>query len=124
MVTDPPPSEEAPEPEPGYEERERRARIAERWRFDEDDTPAVGPQGSEEYDRVLLDDYDLKWVVFGRDLPFLLNMLLRYQTQSMKWLTERDYTDLATDQSIPSVKNGQVKAHIPYYLGQMIVRRG
>ena len=60
MVTDPPPSEEAPEPEPGYEEREMRARVAERWRFDEDDTPAVGPQGSEEYDRVLLDDFDLK----------------------------------------------------------------
>jgi enhancer of polycomb-like protein len=60
MTIDSQPSEEVPEPEPDFEEKERRARIAERWRFDEDDAPAVGPQGSDEHDRMLLDDFDLK----------------------------------------------------------------
>lgn len=27
------------------------------WRYDEDDVPAVGPQGLDEQDRVLVDDY-------------------------------------------------------------------
>jgi len=40
------------------EERDRRAR--ERWRFDVDDCPAAGPEGSDEQDRVLVDDYDPK----------------------------------------------------------------
>jgi enhancer of polycomb-like protein len=36
---------------------ESRQRQQERWKFDEDDGPAVGPFGSEEHDRVLYDDY-------------------------------------------------------------------
>lgn len=40
------------------EEDENRNRLAERWRFDMDDSPAVGPDGPEEQDRVLVDDYD------------------------------------------------------------------
>lgn len=39
------------------EEIERRRRLMEQWRFDEDDTPAVGPQGPDEQDRLLVDDF-------------------------------------------------------------------
>ncbi|TBU39160.1 enhancer of polycomb-like-domain-containing protein [Dichomitus squalens] len=38
------------------EERERRQRIEERWRYDADDTPPVGPRGMEEQDRKLIDE--------------------------------------------------------------------
>lgn len=41
------------------EETERHRRLAERWRFDSDDAPAVGPT-SDEQDRVLIDDFDPK----------------------------------------------------------------
>lgn len=35
-------------------------RLKERWRFDSDDCPAVGPDGPDEQDRVLTDEYDPK----------------------------------------------------------------
>jgi enhancer of polycomb-like protein len=37
---------------------ENRSRLVERWRFDMDDSPAIGPEGLEEQDRVLVNDYD------------------------------------------------------------------
>lgn len=40
------------------EQDENRSRLVERWRFDMDDSPAIGPEGSEEQDRVLVNDYD------------------------------------------------------------------
>ncbi len=39
------------------EEVERQRRLAERWRYDTDDAPLVPPEGSEEQDRMLVDDY-------------------------------------------------------------------
>ena len=39
-------------------DEERAWRLAERWKFDEDDSPAVGPEGPDEQDRALLDDYE------------------------------------------------------------------
>ena len=38
-------------------------RLQERWRFDDDDVPAVGPEGTEEQDRKLADDFDAKYVL-------------------------------------------------------------
>lgn len=38
-------------------------RLKERWRFDSDDCPAVGPDGADEQDRVLTDEYDPKYVL-------------------------------------------------------------
>jgi enhancer of polycomb-like protein len=35
-------------------------RLKERWRFDPDDCPAVGPEGADEQDRILTDEYDPK----------------------------------------------------------------
>nr|GAT42918.1 predicted protein [Mycena chlorophos] len=37
-------------------------RIEERWRFDSDDVPAAGPEGFDEQDRVLIDDYEPKYL--------------------------------------------------------------
>jgi enhancer of polycomb-like protein len=42
------------------EMEDTRRRLAEQWMFDEDDGPAVGPFGSEEQDRVLVDDFQAK----------------------------------------------------------------
>ena len=38
-------------------------RIDDRWKFDADDVPAVGPEGYDEQDRVLIDDFDPKYVL-------------------------------------------------------------
>lgn len=40
------------------EKDENRNRLVERWRFDMDDSPATGPEGLEEQDRALVNDYD------------------------------------------------------------------
>lgn len=42
------------------EETEKSKRLIERWRFDMDDVPAVGPSGPDEEGRILVDDYDPK----------------------------------------------------------------
>ncbi|KAF7370853.1 Enhancer of polycomb-like protein [Mycena sanguinolenta] len=58
-------------------------RLKERWRFDSDDYPAVGPDGPEEQDRVLTDEYDPK-----------------YLRHSMCLLSENDHQGLTTDTSL------------------------
>lgn len=40
------------------EDDEAIQRLAERWKFDSDDGPAFGPQGADEQDRILIDDYE------------------------------------------------------------------
>jgi enhancer of polycomb-like protein len=42
----------------GELEAERQKRLDERWKFDTDDAPPFGPDGTEEHDRQLIDDYD------------------------------------------------------------------
>lgn len=42
------------------EEVERQRRLEEQWRFDQDDTPTSGPQGPDEQDRMLVDEYQTK----------------------------------------------------------------
>lgn len=42
------------------EDDERVHKMTERWRFDTDDCPAVGPEGPEEQNRMLVDDYASK----------------------------------------------------------------
>ena len=41
------------------QESERRRQLEERWKFDSDDTLPIGPDGLEEQDRTLIDDYDI-----------------------------------------------------------------
>ena len=55
------------------EESERRRRIEEQWKYDQDDMPAVGPQGQDERDRVLVDEYQTKYVGF---LPVIVYPLI------------------------------------------------
>lgn len=38
---------------------ERRRRLEERWKYDIDDLPSAGPEGVDEQDRILVDDYSL-----------------------------------------------------------------
>lgn len=38
--------------------------LEDQWKYDSDDGPTIGPQGSDEQDRVLVDDYDVKYVFF------------------------------------------------------------
>jgi enhancer of polycomb-like protein len=44
------------------EEAERLRRLEEQWRFDADDVPPVGPEGADEQNRIMVDDYDPKYV--------------------------------------------------------------
>ena len=53
------------------EREEENRRLLERWRFDSDDGPAAGPEGAEEQDRELVDDYDAKHVLSFPRWPFL-----------------------------------------------------
>ncbi|KAJ6624941.1 enhancer of polycomb-like-domain-containing protein [Mycena sp. CBHHK59/15] len=58
-------------------------RLIERWKWDTDDGPAVGPQGADEQDRVLADEYGSK-----------------YLRHSMCLLAETDHQSLTTDTSL------------------------
>jgi enhancer of polycomb-like protein len=40
------------------EEVEGQGRLEEQWKFDIDDTPPIRPDGAEEHDLQLIDDYD------------------------------------------------------------------
>ncbi|KAJ8579956.1 hypothetical protein M405DRAFT_869832 [Rhizopogon salebrosus TDB-379] len=44
------------------EDEETAAHLHEHWRVDQDDEPTVGPEGADEQDRVLIDDYDPKTI--------------------------------------------------------------
>ncbi|KAJ7623472.1 enhancer of polycomb-like-domain-containing protein [Roridomyces roridus] len=59
------------------------ARLRERWRFDVDDYPAVGPEGADEQDRILVDEYDPK-----------------YLRHTMSLLSENDHQGLMTDSTL------------------------
>jgi len=54
----------------GADEAESQKRLEERWNFDIDDMPPVGPDGAEEHDRHFIDDYDPGYV-------FLIGTFLR-----------------------------------------------
>jgi len=86
---------------PDVEAQDRARRLAERWRYDDDDSCVVGSDGSEEKDRVLLDDYQ----------P-------RYLAHHMTLLSEQDHLTLATDASITTTSSdGRQQTHVPFRLG-------
>ncbi|TFK38452.1 enhancer of polycomb-like-domain-containing protein [Crucibulum laeve] len=91
------------------EEEERKRRLEERWRFDMDDGPVIGPQGADEQDRVLIDDYDSK-----------------YLRHTMSLLADPDQQSLMTDPTItvPAGEGRQV-TFMPFRLGmpQPLMRR-
>ncbi|KAF5384456.1 hypothetical protein D9757_014007 [Collybiopsis confluens] len=77
---------------------EAELRLAERWRFDSDDGPLYGPAGSDEHDRMLVDDYDPKYTHSLFDVA--------------------DYAFLYTDPTIVrTLPDGKKENYIPYRLG-------
>ncbi|KAG5635227.1 hypothetical protein H0H81_011992 [Sphagnurus paluster] len=76
------------------------SKLAERWRYDQDDMPAVGPEGPEEQHRVLVDDYS----------PRVLS-------QSMTILGDTDQQSLVTDPAIAIMLDGHQRLVLPYRLG-------
>ncbi|PPR07151.1 hypothetical protein CVT24_010699 [Panaeolus cyanescens] len=80
--------------------------LEQRWHFDNDDAPAKGPLGSEEDDRVLVDDYT----------PSIL-------ATSMSLLNDRDVQHLTTDATLLfDTPNGRTQS-LPYVLGHVPFRR-
>ncbi|TFK31904.1 enhancer of polycomb-like-domain-containing protein [Crucibulum laeve] len=102
------------------EREERRRRMQERWRFDMDDEPAVGPQGADEHDRVLIDDYDSKYAFFPFSLPSVIVLTLceRYLRHMMALLSDPDQQSLTTDPTI-TVPTGEGRQTVvtPFRLG-------
>ncbi|KAF8881613.1 enhancer of polycomb-like-domain-containing protein [Infundibulicybe gibba] len=103
------PADDAMEVDAHEDDAEWNEKLAERWRFDSDDGPAVGPSGSDEQDRTLVDDYDSK-----------------YLRHAMTLFTDPDQQSLMTDPSI-LVTNGEGRQQmvIPFRLGmpQPMMRR-
>ncbi|KAG6917434.1 hypothetical protein DXG01_002520 [Tephrocybe rancida] len=88
------------------EDDELLQRLQERWRYDADDVPAIGPEGHDETDRVLVDDYSPR--------------LLRH---SMMLLSEPDQQSLTNDPTIAVINDGRPQFVIPFRLGLPPVRR-
>jgi enhancer of polycomb-like protein len=83
----------------GLSDEERAWRLAERWKFDEDDCLAVGPDGPDEQDRLLLDDYE----------P-------RFLRHSMTLLHEQDQQSLTTDNSLTVTgPDGRMQPHAVHH---------
>lgn len=82
-------------------ELEQQRRLEERWKYDQDDMPAVGPQGQDEQDRVLVDEYQTK-----------------YLRHTMTLLADTDQAALVTDNALPVVTNdGRQLMFVPFRLG-------
>ncbi|KZT21983.1 hypothetical protein NEOLEDRAFT_1072458 [Neolentinus lepideus HHB14362 ss-1] len=83
-------------------EQERAWRVAERWKYDaDDDIPVIGPDGAEESDRILVDDYDPK-----------------YLREAMSLFGDQDIQALSNDPTITIVNaEGRSQSVIPFKLG-------
>ncbi|KAG7452940.1 uncharacterized protein BT62DRAFT_36151 [Guyanagaster necrorhizus] len=74
-------------------------RMEERWRFDADDEPAMLAGGSDEHDRILVDDYDVK-----------------YLRHSMRIMADVDQA-VMNDQSLIVHRDGAREVVVPFRLG-------
>ena len=103
-------------------EGERGRQLEERWKFDVDDTPPVGPDGSEEQDRTLIDDYDN---MYGRLLSFSVltsssNTRYRYLRHTMTLFSDMDHANLLTDPTLViQGAEGGSQIFLPYRLGML-----
>ncbi|KAF8896857.1 enhancer of polycomb-like-domain-containing protein [Gymnopilus junonius] len=91
------------------EEVENQRRQEERWKFDQDDVPPVGPEGTDEQDRTLIDDYDAT-----------------YLRHAMTLFTEPDHIHLLNDPTLFFIgQDGRQHTTVPYRLGMppAIMRR-
>jgi len=86
-----------------------KSRLEEQWKFDLDDVPAVGPEGVDEQDRILVDDYDTT-----------------YLRHTMTLHNEADHVQLVTDPTVVIAgPDGRPQGILPYRLGMppLVVRR-
>ena len=99
-------------------EKEVSWRIRDRWLFDADDEPSVGPDGPDEKDRVLVDEFHPKYVTLGSQDRSSLITLLRYLLKGMSLYQEDDHQRLTTDPTIytPS-SDGRLFGFLPYRTG-------
>lgn len=84
-------------------------KLRERWRFDEDDDPIVAPEGVDEQDRVLVDDFSPK-----------------YLRHMMTLLTEADQQHINNDATLVLVSTeGRQQSVLPFRTGsqQPFIRR-
>jgi enhancer of polycomb-like protein len=108
---------EMPEEE-SIAEKEVSWRIRDRWLFDADDEPCVGPDGPDEKDRALVDEFHPKYALLGRQELSSLTALLRYLLKGMSLYQEDDHQRLTTDPTIytPS-SDGRLFGFLPYRTG-------
>ncbi|KAF8495934.1 enhancer of polycomb-like-domain-containing protein [Russula emetica] len=99
-------------------EKEVSWRIRDRWLFDADDEPSVGPDGPDEKDRVLVDEFHPKYALLGSQDLSSLTALLRYLLKGMSLYQEDDHQRLTTDPTIytPS-SDGRLFGFLPYRTG-------
>jgi hypothetical protein len=100
-------------------EKEVSWRIRDRWLFDADDEPSVGPDGPDEKDRVLVDEFHPKYApLLGSQDRSSLTALLRYLLKGMSLYQEDDHQRLTTDPTIytPS-SDGRLFGFLPYRTG-------
>jgi enhancer of polycomb-like protein len=69
----PPPRRPQPADSDSDDDKEKEWRLRDRWLFDGDDCPTVGPEGQDEQDRVLVDDYEPRYIqAYSDDDVYLL----------------------------------------------------
>jgi enhancer of polycomb-like protein len=86
--------------------------------IDADDEPSVGPNGPDEKDGVLIDEFHPKYVHLGSEDLSSLTALLRYLLKGMSLYQEDDHQQLTTDPTIytPS-SDGCLFGFLPYRMG-------
>lgn len=82
------------------DDAETQQRLAERWRFDADDAPLVAPEGSEEQDRMLVDDYDVK-----------------HMRHSIRLLADLDPAMITDPSIIRQTPDGKKEVVVPFKFG-------
>ncbi|KAF8966069.1 enhancer of polycomb-like-domain-containing protein [Flammula alnicola] len=92
-------------------EADRLRRLEERWKYDSDDSPPVGPLGPDEQDRELVDDYNTTHLAN-------LTILSRYLRHTMTLYSETDHMHLLNDPSlVVNGPDGRQHVIMPYRLG-------
>ncbi|VDC03110.1 unnamed protein product [Peniophora sp. CBMAI 1063] len=86
------------------ERAERARRLRSQWLFDADDEPALGPDGQDEQDRVLVDEYGAT-----------------HMRKSMTLLTKDDNDTLVTNPTITwKSDDGTRRSEVPFVIGQIV----
>ncbi|KAL0958918.1 hypothetical protein HGRIS_014234 [Hohenbuehelia grisea] len=89
------------------EDTEWEQRLLARWRFDQDDYPHVGPHGSDEQDRVLVDDFNPS-----------------FMRHNITLLSDSDMQNLATDATLTLTNaEGRQQQVTPFRLGPPVFSR-